>query len=202
MNINKRDLQLFFKRLRKAHPKDTKIKYYAAAEFGTKTDRPHYHIIIFNTDIDLISNAWNMGDVHFGQVSAASVGYTLKYINKPTRIPKFKGDDRTPEFALMSKRIGASYITNKMVKWHKADLENRMYCNLTDGKKITMPRYYKEKIYTENERVQISKTAQAKILDSLFEQKTNSTINDSKKIRLDDIRRQHYHANKNTNNKI
>lgn len=39
-----------------------------------------------------------------------------------------------------------------MVAWHKADLENRMYCNLPGGKKISMPRYYKEKIYESWER--------------------------------------------------
>jgi len=36
-----------------------------------------------------------------------------------------------------------------MKKWHKSDLENRMYVNLEDGKKIAMPRYYKDKIYTK-----------------------------------------------------
>lgn len=43
-----------------------------------------------------------------------------------------------------------------MVKWHKADLDSRMYCNLKDGKKITMPRYYKNKIYTEQERERLA----------------------------------------------
>lgn len=39
-----------------------------------------------------------------------------------------------------------------MQNWHKADLENRMYVNIDGGKKIAMPRYYKQKIYDETER--------------------------------------------------
>lgn len=47
----KRDLQLFFKRLRKALP-DCKIRYYACGEYGSQTLRPHYHAIIFGLTLD------------------------------------------------------------------------------------------------------------------------------------------------------
>ena len=56
----------------------------------------------------------------------------------------------------MSKGIGDNYMTDKMVKWHKANLTDRMYCSLPDGKKVSMPRYYKDKIYSEMERKRIS----------------------------------------------
>lgn len=52
----------------------------------------------------------------------------------------------------MSKGIGASYLSDNIRAWHLADLENRMYCPIEDGKKIAMPRYYKNKIYTEQQR--------------------------------------------------
>lgn len=39
-----------------------------------------------------------------------------------------------------------------MKKWHLNDLENRCYLNIDDGKKIAMPRYYKDKLYTEEQR--------------------------------------------------
>lgn len=42
-----------------------------------------------------------------------------------------------------------------MVKWHKADVTERLYCNYEGGKKMSMPRYYKDKIYTHNERLDI-----------------------------------------------
>lgn len=47
-----------------------------------------------------------------------------------------------------------------MVKWHKADIGNRMYITIEDGKKISMPRYYKNKIYHEEERKAVAYWAQ------------------------------------------
>lgn len=117
MALSKRDLQLFFKRLRKANP-GRGLKYYAAGEYGGKTNRPHYHIILFNAALETIQPAWHLGQLHYGQVSEASVGYTLKYITKPSRIPMHQNDDRQPEFALMSKGLGASYLTYHTMWWH------------------------------------------------------------------------------------
>lgn len=39
-----------------------------------------------------------------------------------------------------------------MKAWHLSDLEQRMYCNASGGKKIAMPRYYKDKLYTPEQR--------------------------------------------------
>lgn len=150
MTICKRDVQLFFKRLRKLN--DTKLKYFAVGEYGGKTHRPHYHIILFNAKLDTIQLAWDNGDVHYGDVSGASVGYTLKYMSKQSKIPMHQNDDRIKEFGLMSKGLGANYLSDAMINWHAKDKNNRMYCNLMDGRKIGMPRYYKDKIYTDEER--------------------------------------------------
>jgi hypothetical protein len=43
-----------------------------------------------------------------------------------------------------------------MIKWHKNDLEKRMYIPIEDGKKIAMPRYYKDKMYNEEEKDKIA----------------------------------------------
>lgn len=151
MSLSKRDIQLFMKRLRKAHPKGhPKIKYYAVGEYGEHNWRPHYHIILFNAKEELICKAWNLGMPNYGTVCHQSVGYTLKYMCKPKRIPQHQNDDRLPEFSLMSKGLGDNYITPAMVHWHKADLLERMYIPLLDGKKISMPRYYKDKIYDDD----------------------------------------------------
>lgn len=42
------------------------------------------------------------------------------------------------------------------------DLDNRMYCALEEGKKIAMPRYYKDKIYDEHQRKRIAYFAKQK----------------------------------------
>lgn len=146
MSLSKRDVQLFIKRLRKAQTSkvfnsDGKkradpIKYYAAGEYGGKTRRPHYHIILFNGELEKIQLCWQLGNVHYGVVSAASVGYTLKYMSKPQKGALHANDDRVPEFSLMSKGIGENYLTPEMVKWHKADDVNRVYATTLDGKKF------------------------------------------------------------------
>jgi len=161
MGLNRRDVQLFFKRLRKAHTKGTSnIKYYVCGEYGGKTNRPHYHAIIFNVKLELIQPAWQLGQVHYGTVSGASVGYTLKYMSKPSRIPMHRNDDRQREFSLMSKGLGSNYLTKAMITWHHKSLHDRMYCTTDDGKKISMPRYYKQKIYHETQRKAIAFTTQ------------------------------------------
>jgi hypothetical protein len=155
----KKDVQDFFKRLRKLTKQ--KISYYAVGEYGDSGERPHYHIILFNANPKIVENAWKLnditlGNVHFGDVGDASVGYTLKYISKDKKIPQFNGDDRQKEFALMSKGLGAGYLTDNMVKWHtKGNIENKVYLPLKDGKKAAMPRYYKDKLYDKGQKFRI-----------------------------------------------
>lgn len=217
MGLDKKHLQLFFKRLRKAHGNTGEtIKYYAVGEYGGKTYRPHYHIILFNAQLELIEPAWRVKDVpighiHFGYVEAASVGYTLKYISKPSRIPLHRNDDRQPEFSLMSKGLGMSYLSDSMVHWHKCDLENRMYVNLQDGKKASMPRYYKDKIYNDEERLKIGQAFK----DKVWEERTDEIVKDmlneveGAKMRRDKregidaaFRKQERDSKKVSNNKI
>lgn len=105
-----------------------------------------------------------MGSVHFGQVTGASIGYTLKYICKRCVIGLADWDDRVPAFQLMSKGMGKAYLTDSMIRWHRSDMDNRLYCTI-DGKKITLPRYYKERIYAPEELDLIRVAQQVRIDD-------------------------------------
>lgn len=179
MTLCKRDLQLFFKSLRFAQfgRRKSDIKYYACGEYGGKSYRPHYHLILFNADLTYLVGSrdahfvdlgvlkldgkvpykcsfWPHGHITVGTVTGASIGYTLKYMSKAKRIPLHHKDDRSREFSCMSKGLGIHYLSPSMVSWHKAALTDRMYCNI-DGKKIAMPRYYKDKLYTVEERQEI-----------------------------------------------
>jgi len=153
MQISKRDPQLFMKRLRKAN--EQKIRYYLCGEYGGRTWRPHYHLILFNADIRTVQPAWSLGQIHYGTVTGASVGYCLKYMSKKGKVPQHARDDRQPEFALMSKGIGRNYLTDEVRRWHHDDILNRMYCVTSDGKKVSMPRYYKDKLYSELDRKRV-----------------------------------------------
>lgn len=64
-------------------------------------------------------------------------------------------DDRIPEFALMSKGLGSNYLTPQMIRYHQADPVERVHCTLPGGEKLSMPRYYKDKIFTSEQRGQI-----------------------------------------------
>lgn len=103
MSLNKRDFQLFMKRLRKGTVEGIRLKYFAVGEYGGKTRRPHYHLILFNSSPTAVATAWQLGQCHFGQVTGASIGYTLKYMLKGNWKPKHTNDDRAPQFRLMSK---------------------------------------------------------------------------------------------------
>ena len=160
MTLDLKDLQKFFKRLRKLS--NEKLKYYAVGEYGSTKKRPHYHIILYNANPEHINRAWalnnkSIGTYHIGNVSAASIGYTLKYMSKKSQIPIHTNDDRIKEFSVMSKGLGSNYLTDNMINWHKNNLEQRMYVPIEDGKKIAMPRYYKDKMYNEQEKDKISK---------------------------------------------
>lgn len=178
MTLNKRDCQLFMKRLRKQSL--SPLKYYLAGEYGEDNWRPHYHMLLFNARLEDVQPAWQNGHIHYGDVTGASIGYTLKYMCKPRRIPLHQNDDRVPEFSLMSKRLGLNYLTEAMVNWHRADMNNRMYCNVEDGKKIAMPRYYKNKVYTDYERwqIQLQNAEQHEKMQIEFEKKMQEEYGD------------------------
>ena len=63
LSVHKRELQLFFKRLRKwceankegwldEDGKRKYFRYFACGEYGDQTQRPHYHALIFGIDFD------------------------------------------------------------------------------------------------------------------------------------------------------
>ena len=51
-SVNRRVLQLFLKRLRRAYP-DAVIRYFGCGEYGEELGRPHYHLCIFFFDLEL-----------------------------------------------------------------------------------------------------------------------------------------------------
>lgn len=146
-SLDKRHLQLYIKRLRKKD-EQKKLRYYAVGEYGTYSGRPHYHLLLFNSDEQHIRSAWQdskgspVGIVHVGRVTPASVGYVTKYI-----IQSVEYDTALQKpFSLMSRAygIGGKYLTDEMVAWHRGDKKNY---TLRDGSKIRLPRFYREKIW-------------------------------------------------------
>lgn len=151
LTLRKRDFQLYMKRLRKLCNGIT-IRYYAVGEYGSANKRPHYHAIIFNVPADhLFSDAWQLGQVHVGKCTTDSIAYCMKYIDKPPVERRHSRDDRVKEFSLSSTKLGANYLSDAVIEYHRADL-SRLYVTKPGGYRIAMPRYYREKIFTELEK--------------------------------------------------
>lgn len=151
--ISKKEVQDFIKRLRK-HLPDRKIKYYMTGEYGDKTNRPHYHGIIYNLALSEhrvrrtkrgfsvlqgpLLKAWQKGYVNAGTVSPDSTRYVAEYIHKKLYGPD--GTNRQQPFALMSQGLGSTWMYN-----NKEYLEQNAQITF-QGKPYGIPKYYREKL--------------------------------------------------------
>lgn len=103
-SVHVRELQLFMKRLRKAIAPQ-KVRYYACGEYGDRTWRPHYHLVLFGFGFPdrypwkqsgsgftlyrspLLDRLWAvdgrpLGHAEIGTVTAESGGYVARYVLK------------------------------------------------------------------------------------------------------------------------
>lgn len=145
----KRDFQLFMKRLRKSC-EPAQLRFFACGEYGTKSFRPHYHMLLYNYPLDkdidkLIQNAWPYATCkpYFGTLTPRSINYVCKYTLKQQGLYKDMGVE--PPFMLCSRRPAIGYqITEK--GWFDIQLFKKGYLTLEDGVKVSIPRYYQDKI--------------------------------------------------------
>lgn len=140
----KKDLQDFFKRLRKnITPK--KIKYYACGEYGERFGRPHYHTIIFGIgcgDKNIIYKSWELGFIKVGIVNKKSCRYVSKYITKAPlgkSRKELEKDGIEQPFQICSRGIGLSWLLENAESVGSKGLSRR-------GRKISLPRYYVKKL--------------------------------------------------------
>lgn len=158
--VHRRHTQLFFKRLRKA---GYKLRYYGVAEYGSKTFRPHYHVLLFGTiPEEVIRKEWPFGEIHIGNVTAESVNYCLSYMINKNSWKMSRG--RVPCFNMMSKGIGKNYLTKAMISWHKSGRKNYA---ILDGCKRHLPRYYKLKMFSKVDLVRIAVQSQKDLFKAL-----------------------------------
>ena len=126
----KKDFQRFIKSLRN---EGFTIRYFGCGEYGSKTGRPHYHVILFGfipSDLkpfiksdkgiwqfksELLTKLWNKGLVTVAEFSPEYAAYTAGYVEK-----KLGNKDC---FTLMSTRpgIGRKYIEANLGKVYTYD---------------------------------------------------------------------------------
>jgi len=120
-SLSKSDVNLFLKRYRK-QIEPRKFRYYLCGEYGPKTKRAHYHMIVFGHDFEdkiyykksgksdyklykseRLNKLWGKGNCLIGNVTPASAGYCAGYL-----IDKITGKraKKHYEFNIIDKKTG------------------------------------------------------------------------------------------------
>lgn len=153
-----RDVQLMLKRMRKA---GWKLRYVCVGEYGSQTQRPHYHMILF-TDCppEKIGDYWRrlwfgkvwrpLGHVHIGTVTDASIAYCMKYIVDKQVLPE--GDEREKPRAQFSQGIGREYMTWARYDYHGGKHDVANFTAVLNGRPCALSRYYRRKFYSNHLR--------------------------------------------------
>lgn len=124
-----RDIQLFFKRLRKYVKKnyDETLRYYIIGEYGTRSLRPHWHILLFFNssvlakDFEIVENLgtserpsecpvflrslWKYGIIDSKRSDGKAFYYVSSYVAKPSDFPLVL-DSLSPQKAYHSRYLG------------------------------------------------------------------------------------------------
>lgn len=140
-----------------------RVKYFIVGEYGSKTKRPHYHIILFNLLSEIakqesLEKTWsdkkriNSGYIQVKPLIDEQIGYVANYIHD-----KWMYDEglQIKPFRRPSKGLGEAYLTPPIKKHHRA--LDKLYVRTKEGYKIRLPKYYINKIWTEQEILELYK---------------------------------------------
>ena len=167
-----RDVQLWIKRLRKRYIK--KLRYYLVGEYGSISDRPHYHAILFGFSSCLygrpivssksncpclpcseLQSSWPHGFTYNGTFSRESAQYVSGYVIKRMTSKKdLRLQGRHPEFSRMSRcpGIGALAMQHVAKSISKAGLDHCLVDGdipthiKMDGKSVLFGPYLRDKL--------------------------------------------------------
>jgi hypothetical protein len=181
--VNKKHTDDFLKRFRKGI-EPNKIRYFLVSEYGEDFGRPHYHMLLFNfpDNINLreyLKKTWQLSDPGqfdypdaVGDVNAASINYVCKYC-----LSTLNSDDPDEKTFMSASRrpgIGLNYLTPAMVEYLKNHSDGRAF---TNGRFYALPRYYRDKVFDENEKCKLKSLYQyeyQQYLEKCFESCNNS----------------------------
>lgn len=152
MVVEKEDCQNFLKRLRKAI-QPFKVRYFLISEYGPRTLRPHYHLILFNFPellkdkiIDYVDKAWGNGFVSISSVNDSRISYCVNYCLDNSTLP----DYLPKNFMLCSRRpgIGSCLFDDGVLCDYIRNNKRHSTPVFSDGetKSFATPRYYKDKL--------------------------------------------------------
>jgi len=133
----------------KMAPERPGLKYFGVCEYGGQTGRTHWHYLLFNiVDTGSINAAWPMGRVHIDECNINTIDYTLKYMLKNEE--ERSDDNRERSKSFMSKGIGQAAADDDFVRFISKTDNNTL--GTARGSIIGIPRYYRKKYLTEDQR--------------------------------------------------
>jgi hypothetical protein len=128
----------------------TTLRHWLVTELGSQsTERVHMHGIVWTQNKEDIQKIWKYGKVWIGKyVSEKTINYIVKYVNK---IDKAHKEYNSKIFT--SKGIGKHYMDrqDKQRNAYKEEETIETY-RTRKGIELGLPIYYRNKIYTEDER--------------------------------------------------
>lgn len=148
-------VRMYLERWRKIHKKSQ--RHWLITELGHEgTERIHLHGVVFNDEpisIKTFEEFWQYGNIWIGDYcTARTINYIIKYVTKVDSDHKgFKAE------ILCSKGIGSNYLQSIRTKQrHKYQSERTIeYYRQENGAKVSLPIYYRNKLFTEEEREQL-----------------------------------------------
>ena len=148
----KKMIRLWLERVRKTTKKSLK-HWFTTEKGGNRTERYHLHGIVWGAkDTTLITELWKYGFVFIGSfVNEQTINYITKYITKK--------DLKHPNFSptiLCSAGIGEKYLSRSDSELNRfRGKQTTETYRLRNGTKLNLPIYYRNKIYTDEEREQL-----------------------------------------------
>lgn len=139
-SLDRRVLQLFFKRLRKS---GLSFRYFACGEYGERFGRPHFHVIFFGLGKQheqLLQDSWSLGLVDVRPFRRERARYCAQYMLKEVD-PAISLVGRAKPFALMSKGLGLAYCMRNSQK-----ILDGLRPLTVGGKPVATPRYFRKKL--------------------------------------------------------
>jgi len=185
-SLNKRDVVLFLKRLRKRF--GSGIRFFQCGEYGSLFSRPHHHVLVFNFDFPdkfdavkskgvvlyrsyALEELWPYGFSRIGELTFDSAAYVARYIMK-----KITGDKAAeyyggllPEYITMSRRPG---IARRWIETFLFDVYPQDVV-ISRELKLRPPRYY-DSIYDSLYPDSFAEIKEARLMRSVAKKQDNS----------------------------
>lgn len=170
--VFKEEVQLFMKRLRINLDRKGithNIRYFACGEYGSKSLRPHYHIIFWNfpseqfhcitSVLHFVECSWKIGGNSIGYAyckpcDKGAISYVMKYMRKEIKLPQGKNKP----FFLSSRKnggLGAQFARdNKDFYWKNPQCLTMTVTDPYSGMEVTsnMPQYFKNLYFPSNSK--------------------------------------------------